>query len=981
MVKRGRGTPKSPTRRSARIRTLHEHNEESENARSQQPDEYRIEQVSTQSPLINQGSNSGNEASFEHLLERATHEDSSGRIIDPEQLEANGRTKEEIDKALNEKFPNMEGTFSQKAKQARMALAKLVNIQTGEIFEKYGTNPNMREIDQNKLSLIRDDIMSLLEEGKVFENFLYPAGKALTEEYTKGQRESNAPKRTKQPNVYNKAHQEGTRGNLSKSWGLLSGRPGPLNSDDLLNSDIAKYFPGPDREGLLQVWGYNESIDFGFVGPDSDDVKDIINGLGANKAPGYSGMTNLNFKTLIQNDDADTVSFITYLVNFILRGWISNDDWDLCNTTRGLAIPKGDSESWRPICISEPLMNIADIWFKKCAKSELVNLAGANPNGEHIQGGLLPDGISEISLSLQLLYEQDIANEMYDSVFMKLDISNAFNSLLRSVIVDMLKKANVGCLASFQNHQYTWDSKVIYTKTKNATMSRGVHQGRPSSPLVFDATLQAWLQENKILDDLPSCFLRYIHDDIVGRGKPSELLILYGRLKEVLKEAGLTLNPNKTQIFHHILPDNYQLVGITELSDALRDPSDENSITNITTEGIVFGGNPIGSDSFIRCFLVDKFASFTQELDYASGVGKRNERDAGLTYSLCRYCISTKWTHLLRVIPKRHWIQQPENSSPQADVNILKAIDDAVFKHLLDDLRVTHLRSQGEMTLKETENARAITFLRQADGGLGITSTENIADTAFVGTWTVTIQNVIKKQIMMATPELDSIRSITLIKDVTEATERIRNLIANDDSFRSSKDRQKLLGKTGTPNCLEDLLKRVSKDGGIDEIQHLSRDGYRHTQRRLSHAVSLMYANALAKRLRLQDTDNKGIYIQFEGQRQKLSMKGLNRAHLSPKARGLTNKQMRIDLAIALLVVLHPIRNCPLCGVTEVHFFQHCERCDKSNNSLNNIKKGYRRTYDTHKGLKREISYYTRFLPFISKGDHEPKPSDYFFSR
>jgi hypothetical protein len=283
------------------------------------------------------------------------------------------------------------------------------------------------------------------------------------------------------------------------------------------------------------------------------------------------------------------------------------------------------------------------------------------------------------------------------------------------------------------------------------------------------------------------------------------------------------------------------------------------------------------------------------------------------------------------------------------------------------------------MTLKETENARAITFLRQADGGLGITSTENIADTAFVGTWTVTIQNVIKKQIMMATPELDSIRSITLIKDVTEATERIRNLIANDDSFRSSKDRQKLLGKTGTPNCLEDLLKRVSKDGGIDEIQHLSRDGYRHTQRRLSHAVSLMYANALAKRLRLQDTDNKGIYIQFEGQRQKLSMKGLNRAHLSPKARGLTNKQMRIDLAIALLVVLHPIRNCPLCGVTEVHFFQHCERCDKSNNSLNNIKKGYRRTYDTHKGLKREISYYTRFLPFISKGDHEPKPSDYFF--
>ena len=54
-------------------------------------------------------------------------------------------------------------------------------------------------------------------------------------------------------------------------------------------------------------------------------------------ASGVSGVSNKILKTYCTNRDPKALEFVTYLINFILRGWISDKDWDFVNTTRGIA--------------------------------------------------------------------------------------------------------------------------------------------------------------------------------------------------------------------------------------------------------------------------------------------------------------------------------------------------------------------------------------------------------------------------------------------------------------------------------------------------------------------------------------------------------------------------------------------------------------------------------------------------------------------
>ena len=44
---------------------------------------------------------------------------------------------------------------------------------------------------------------------------------------------------------------------------------------------------------------------------------------------GVSGFPNKILKTFCANRDPKAFELITYLVNFILRGWVSDKDWDL----------------------------------------------------------------------------------------------------------------------------------------------------------------------------------------------------------------------------------------------------------------------------------------------------------------------------------------------------------------------------------------------------------------------------------------------------------------------------------------------------------------------------------------------------------------------------------------------------------------------------------------------------------------------------
>ena len=111
------------------------------------------------------------------------------------------------------------------------------------------------------------------------------------------------------------------------------------------------------------------------------------------------------------------------------------------NTTRDIALNKGnfenDSNNWRPICISEPIISIADRYFKERAYKILVDSVGCiegfqlrfNSNGIHI-GNKYFQGIFDL---------QHLHPKFKNVCFLKLDVKNAFNSIYKQVIKEVYK--------------------------------------------------------------------------------------------------------------------------------------------------------------------------------------------------------------------------------------------------------------------------------------------------------------------------------------------------------------------------------------------------------------------------------------------------------------------------------------------------------------------------------------------------------------
>ena len=139
-----------------------------------------------------------------------------------------------------------------------------------------------------------------------------------------------------------------------------------LSEDEL--DDIRKKDAASSKLSEVAFQPYEECDEFNFIGPDTADVSRIVSNMNIGTAKGPSGFSNKILKSFCANRDPKGLELVTYLVNFTLRGWISDKDWDLINT-RGISLDKGnfknDANDWRPICISEPLCLLQIVTLKK----------------------------------------------------------------------------------------------------------------------------------------------------------------------------------------------------------------------------------------------------------------------------------------------------------------------------------------------------------------------------------------------------------------------------------------------------------------------------------------------------------------------------------------------------------------------------------------------------------------------------------------
>ena len=138
-------------------------------------------------------------------------------------------------------------------------------------------------------------------------------------------------------------------------------------------------------------------------------------------------MTNAQLVSLINDPDETILHLITYLVNWIIRGYLSDEDWNLVNMTKGILLSKSnhseDNPQVRPISISEPLMMLADRYVKKVLSKKLIEASGPE------QIGLVSNGMHTCNRLLQSLFEHEIETENTNIITVKLDIKNAFQQL------------------------------------------------------------------------------------------------------------------------------------------------------------------------------------------------------------------------------------------------------------------------------------------------------------------------------------------------------------------------------------------------------------------------------------------------------------------------------------------------------------------------------------------------------------------------
>ena len=456
----------------------------------------------------------------------------------------------------------------------------------------------------------------------------------------------------------------------------------------------------------------------------AEPLRLYLQGRAPETAPGMSGLTYDHFKLVFDTRAPPLeckIETLAALVVQILRGRFNTPKLRAALTTqRGVALAKPDATP-RPVGILETLTRLAS----GTLVSFLQTPTTANPTpllrtqlaAEDVGSGV-PGGTEALvhAVRAKLALQPD-------AVAIKCDTKNAFNSVSREAVFEAVKKVNSPPLDSFADWLYGAPSAVVYEsggRSVRIVNAEGVIQGDGLSSWLFDIAFSRALKEVRANPAYSDTVILALHDDLYIVGPADQV---FAALNDVWAATGrlhLIAQPIKSQALCLSSDDNV-VAAATEAAAQAGVP--------LSFAGFVVAGAPVGTPEFMREHVQREVAEAKEHLEL---LVRAVTQSAPLPHGMpavqaimrtIRMCIAPSLVYTARTVP-------PEITTPY-----LRLLDRAVFDGVMT---VLGQPAANPDTDASASLARLRLHLPIAKGGMGFIRLEDAAQSAYVGSFTLT---------------------------------------------------------------------------------------------------------------------------------------------------------------------------------------------------------------------------------------------------
>ena len=467
-------------------------------------------------------------------------------------------------------------------------------------------------------------------------------------------------------------------GEISRAASLLTSSGVAEDSDDTLRKLEAKH---PERRSVSTNFQpyFPHSLQPLQIPTETfiKSLRDCPNGSSC----GNDGWRFEHLKVLLESDL--TWTSLYNICNIILGGHVPDPIMKALAGAKLIALKKNEVDV-RPIAIGNCIRRLVARAVCSHLKKEMADYLAP-----HQYGVSTPGGAEVMSHLIQLCSQQD-----ENSVILKVDAKNAFNTISRDIILEEVA-VHFPQIYPFVAKCYVNSTPLVVSLNGQDTTIQsveGVQQGDPLGPFLFSLALHSVI--SKLCVRHPTVLIPCYLDDATIIGPKQDVISAYLEMKDRLVNIGLDLREDKCEA--------YSPSGIADwvLSIPIRD------------EGLEILGTPIGSDSFVREKCIETVKC---ERDFLAKLPLLDDMQSGLL--LLRYCAVPKITHLLRTVPHSLIAEAAELH----DTMIVKAFENIIGCGALNALECSQLR------------------LDIQQGGFGLRSAKHSAFEAFLGGWSNTL--------------------------------------------------------------------------------------------------------------------------------------------------------------------------------------------------------------------------------------------------